>query len=92
MIEVAVKEKEYKKDRYWIDTGVEVIHRDYPKRKMIVDKVIKRSIEDFNDNTKRKTYTIGVDCHWLDEHGVYGQGRFLTMELLPYNKLNNKVF
>ena len=79
---------EQRRDKYWIKTGVNVIHRDHPERKMIVDEVVKRSspLLDENGDKKRKTFIVGVDCHWMDSEGKYGNGRFLTMELLPYEE------
>ena len=70
-------------DKRWIKTGSEVYHRDYPDRKMYVDQVVKTSKE---ISGKRKTFVIGVDCHWINNHGDYNKGRFLTMELKPWQK------
>jgi uncharacterized protein YodC (DUF2158 family) len=74
-------------DKYWIKPGVEVAHREYPDRKMIVDDVLKKT-ETVIDNGKEKpkTFVIGVECHWFDKSGRYDRGRFLTMELLPFGK------
>jgi hypothetical protein len=75
------------KSRYWIKTGLEVAHRDFPSRKMYVDAIIKQS-KLVNDGTDKKqhTFVLGVDCHWLDATGAFGKGRFLTMELIPYEE------
>ena len=71
--------------KYWIKTGISVMHRDHQHRKMVVDKIVKESkvIKD-GDKEIRKSFVIGVDCHWMDAEGQYGKGRFLTMELMPY--------
>jgi hypothetical protein len=74
-------------DRYWIKTGMEVNHRDFPTRKMIVDQIVKKSVSaQGSKDDKRKTFIVGIDCHWLDDAGSYGKGRFLTMELEPFEK------
>lgn len=73
--------------KYWIKPGVEVAHREHPDRKMIVDEVLKKSetiVED--DKEIQKTFVIGVECHWFDQHGRYDRGRFLTMELQKFGK------
>jgi hypothetical protein len=72
-----------KDDKRWIKTGSEVIHRDHPGRKMYVDQVVKTSKEIAG---RRKTFVIGVDCHWINDTGDYSKGRFLTMELRPWQK------
>jgi hypothetical protein len=74
-------------ERYWIKSGMEVVHRDYPQRKMVVDQIVKKSVAIApTKDDRRKTFIVGVDCHWLTEDGGYGKGRFLTMELLPFEK------
>jgi hypothetical protein len=76
-------------ERYWIKSGMEVVHRDYPERKMVVDQIVKKSVPVIpSKEDKRKTFIVGVDCHWLTSSGEYGKGRFLTMELLPFEKKN----
>jgi hypothetical protein len=85
------KEKE-KKDKvinpkYWIKAGMEVIHRDFPQRRMYVDKVNKQAQMIYDgEKTRPGVFVIGVDCHWVDEKGNFGHGRFLTMELLPWDE------
>lgn len=72
-------------DKYWIKPGVEVAHREFPDRKMIVDDVLKKTetiIE--NESKVQKTFVVGVECHWFDTTGRYDRGRFLTMELLRF--------
>ena len=89
----SIKEKEkssvidgtIKEKKYWIKPGIEVVHRENPNRKMLVDKivreskVIKNGIED-----RRKVFVIGVECHWMNDSGDYVKGRFFTNELLPW--------
>lgn len=72
-----------KDDRRWIKTGSEVHHRDYPKRKMYVDQIVKTSKDIAG---KKRTFVVGVDCHWINDNGDYARGRFLTMELQPWQK------
>jgi hypothetical protein len=71
----------------WIKTGLEVRHRDYPSRKMYVDQICK-TVKIDNVGNKR-TFIVGIDCHWLMESGDYGKGRFLTMELEPWKGESN---
>lgn len=75
-------------DKYWIKPGVEVAHREYPDRKMIVDDVLKKTESILQpDNTAiSKTFVIGVECHWFDKNGRYDRGRFLTMELVKFGE------
>lgn len=71
--------------KYWIKPGVEVAHRDYPKRKMIVDDILKKTETVTEDGEhKKKTFTVGIECHWFLEDGGYARGRFLTMELIKF--------
>ena len=75
------------KDKYWIKTGAEVMHRDHQARKMYVDKMVKQTkIVRVADKDQSRVFVIGVDCHWIDDEGKYGTGRFLTMELMPWKK------
>jgi hypothetical protein len=64
--------------KYWIKTGVVVRHKTYPDFKMTVERVAKKILPD------KRTIILGVDCHWIDSSGRYQKGRFLTMDLLPY--------
>lgn len=83
---------EQRDDKYWIKPGVEVAHREFPDRKMIVDDVLKKSetvVE--NQVEKKKTFVIGVECHWFDVDGRYDRGRFLTMELVKFGKKKQVV-
>jgi hypothetical protein len=74
-------------DKYWIKTGMEVVHRDFPERKMVVDQIVKKSVPTIpTKDDRRKTFIVGVDCHWITKTGEYGKGRFLTMELEPFEK------
>tara|TARA_R110002020_G_scaffold186169_2_gene384138 strand:- start:54 stop:350 length:297 start_codon:yes stop_codon:yes gene_type:complete len=70
----------------WIKPGAEVAHRDFPKRKMIAEEVIKKSQETKNADGRleRKNFTMGVMCHWFNDVGGYERGMFLTLELIPY--------
>lgn len=69
--------------KYWIKQGMSVMHRE-SNNKMIVDHVVKKSKEIYQDGQKvRKTFTVGVDCHWIDSKGTYQTGRFFTYELIP---------
>jgi ribosome biogenesis SPOUT family RNA methylase Rps3 len=73
--------------KYWIETGQEVIHRDLPEQKMYVDKIVKTTkLIKEGDKTKTVTFVIGVDCHWINNQGNFASGKFLTMELLPWDK------
>lgn len=79
-------------DKYWIKPGVEVAHREFPDRKMIVDDVLKKTETIIENKLERqKTFVIGVECHWFDKEGRYDRGRFLTMELVPFGKKNSKI-
>lgn len=81
-------------DRYWIRSGIEVVHRNHITtlnmdrlnfHKMTVDKVVKKSRELKNgDGGGRKTFIEGVRCHWLDSDMKYQVGQFHTHELVPY--------
>ena len=60
-------------DKYWIKPGVEVAHREFPDRKMIVDDVLKKTetlIEE-GGTKKARTFVIGVECHWFGEDKRY---------------------
>lgn len=72
--------------KYWIKPGVEVAHREYPERKMIVDDVLKKTeaVKDKDGNAKPKTFVVGIECHWFDKDGRYDRGRFLTTELIKF--------
>lgn len=75
-------------DKYWIKPGVEVAHREFPDRKMIVDDVLKKTetlIEE-GGTKKARTFVIGVECHWFGEDKRYDRGRFLTMELIKFGQ------
>ena len=78
--------------KYWIKPGVEVAHRDFPKRKMIVDDILKKTetVAEDGEETK-KTFTVGVECHWFLEDGGYARGRFLTMELIKFGKKQTRI-
>ena len=76
--------------RYWIEAGIEVIHRNDITEmnidrlglfRMTVDRVIKRS-KDKGDS--RRTFIDGVRCHWLDNERKYQVGQFHTGELIPF--------
>lgn len=71
-----------KEKKRWIKTGLSVRHRDHRTRKMYVDQVVKSVRKDHLG--KEHTMIIGVDCHWIMASGEYGKGRFLTMELEPW--------
>lgn len=78
--------------KYWIKPGVEVAHRDYPLRKMIVDDILKKTETVAEDGEeKQKTFTIGVECHWFLKDGSYARGRFLTMELIKFGKKQTRI-
>lgn len=75
------------KTKYWISTGIEVIRRDDITElnidrlrlfKMVVDKIVKRKIDD------EMVRIEGVRCHWIDNNRVYQTGLFHTHELIPY--------
>jgi uncharacterized protein YodC (DUF2158 family) len=77
--------------KYWIEGGLNVVHRNHITSmnkdriglfKMIVDKVLKRSIE--GTGGIRKVHIEGVKCHWLDETMHYNIGVFHTNELVPF--------
>jgi uncharacterized protein YodC (DUF2158 family) len=77
--------------KYWIEGGLSVIHRNHITTlnkdrislfKMIVDKVLKRSIE--GTGGIRKVHIEGVKCHWLGDDMKYNIGVFHTNELVPY--------
>jgi hypothetical protein len=71
--------------KYWIKPGVHVAHREVPDRKMIVDDILKKTetvVE--NGEEKKKTFTVGIECHWWTKDKEYGRGRFLTMELMKW--------
>jgi uncharacterized protein YodC (DUF2158 family) len=75
----------FKQNNKWIKPGDEVAHRDFPKRKMIAEEVIKQSRTFMVDGKEeRHVLTIGVWCHWFDNNGRYDRGRFMTMELIPF--------
>lgn len=78
---------EQRDSKYWIKPGVEVAHRDFPERKMIVDNILKKT-EDIKTSKglDPKTFTVGIECHWFLNDGGYARGRFLTMELLPFGE------
>lgn len=83
---------EQRDDKYWIKPGVEVAHREYPDRKMVVDDVLKKTESILEDQVKKnKTFVIGVECHWFDKDGRYDRGRFLTMELVKFGKNKHSV-
>lgn len=72
-------------DKYWIKPGVEVAHRDFPDRKMIVDDILRKTEILIEDGKKvPTTFTVGIECHWFGEDGRYDRGRFLTMELIKF--------
>jgi len=73
-------------DKYWIKPGVPVAHREFPKRKMIVDDVLKKTekIRDSEGKDTPKTFVVGVECHWFDKNERYDRGRFLTTELIKF--------
>jgi hypothetical protein len=50
---------------------------------MYVDQIVKTSKDIAG---KKRTFVVGVDCHWINEAGDYARGRFLTMELQPWQK------
>jgi hypothetical protein len=77
-----------KDKKYWIKKGIEVMHRENPKRKMIVDKIIRESKLIKNGESEiRKSFMVGISCHWLNDSGDYMKGTFFTNELLPYKDL-----
>lgn len=80
------------KEKYWIKAGTAVSHRDYPHRKMVVDNVVMRSSPDKQDPSRQRKFIVGVDCHWLTDTGEYGKGRFLTMELQPFDSERQSGF
>ena len=88
-----MKPEQRVKKKYWIKPGKEVAHREFPKRKMIVEDVIKKTEKIFDSNNEKvdKQFIIGVDCHWFDENGRYDRGRFLTMELIEFGLNDNKI-
>jgi len=65
--------------KYWIKPGVNVTLKDAEGVRMCVDKVLTKT------NAEGRKFTDGVLCHWLDEHGGYQKGKFLTTELKPFN-------
>jgi hypothetical protein len=65
--------------KYWIKTGVVVRHKTYPDFQMTVERVAKKTLPD------KRVLILGVDCHWIDSSGRFQKGRFLTMDLIPYN-------
>lgn len=79
-----------KRDKYWIEEGGEVAHKDNPSQKMYVERILKSSREiDYGDgagNTSKKTITRthGVECHWFDSEKKFQTGKFHTRELIPY--------
>lgn len=80
-------------DKYWIKPGVEVAHREFPDRKMIVDDVLKKTESIVQEDKKaiNKTFVIGVECHWFDKDGRYDRGRFLTMELIKFGEKRKSI-
>jgi len=73
--------------KYWITVGAEVIHRDFPQVKMYVDRIVKQTkLVKSGEGSKPVMFILGVDCHWIDGTGNFKQGRFLTMELLPWDQ------
>jgi len=74
-----------RKEKHWIKTGTEVAHRDHTFRKMYVDQIVKITKQvDMGKGPETRTFVLGVDCHWIDKDGIYGKGRFLTNELVPW--------
>lgn len=81
-----------KEKKYWIKPGIEVVHREFPVRKMIVDKILRESkVIKNGEAEERKSFVTGVQCHWLTESGDYMKGNFFTNELMPYKKEANGV-
>ena len=73
--------------KYWIKPGKEVVHKEYPGRKMIVEELIKKNEKILQDGKEvDKQFIIGVECHWFDDSGRYDRGRFLTTELVAFDK------
>lgn len=70
--------------KYWIKTGIVVRHKTYPDLQMTVERVAKKTLPD------KRVLILGVDCHWIDSSGRYQKGRFLTMDLLPYEDYTEK--
>lgn len=79
---------EQRDSKYWIKPGTEVAHRDFPKRKMVVDDILKKNETLLDESGKKfqKTFTVGIECHWFDKDERYDRGRFLTTELIPFGK------
>jgi|TARA_R100000093_G_scaffold71737_2_gene48695 hypothetical protein len=75
------------KNKYWIKTGTDVAHKDYPNRKMVVEKIVKTRKEKISETGEKytKTFIVGVNCHWMTDDGSYGRGQFLTTELMPFD-------
>ena len=72
-----------KEIRYWIKEGLEVVHRDSLNTKMIVDRIIFKSVKVSFEEKKEMKKIVGIRCHWMDE-GKYMVGEFHTKELIPY--------
>jgi len=77
--------------KYWIKPGKEVAHREFPKRKMIVEDILKKNEKIYVDGLLTdKQFVVGVECHWFDETGRYDRGKFLTTELIEFGEKEEK--
>jgi len=78
-----------KYEKNWINPTLEVVHYDDIRKEKYKDPERLRIIyvEEIvrtrkNDDTDIK-YIKGVNCHWIDDIGVYQQGLLFTRELIP---------
>jgi uncharacterized protein YodC (DUF2158 family) len=76
-------------DKRWIKIGAVVSLKTHPELKMMVDNVARDTKEvvgplEGDSRKVEKTFTLGVDCHWLDTNNRYCKGRFHTYELQPH--------
>ena len=84
--------KQRVEDKYWIKPGGEVAHREYPRRKMIVEEIITKTENIFdNGEKKEKRFIVGIECHWFSEDGKYDRVRFHTTELIKWGESPAKV-
>jgi hypothetical protein len=79
-----------KKEKYWIEPGMAVMHVDYPDLKMRVQNIKKVTKKVYDgktkDSTVDRTFILGVVTSWIDKDQKFQKGMFSTRDLRPWPK------
>jgi len=79
--------------KFWLNSGTEVYHRNMIAEDsslkdgsfvMIVDQVVKRSVEHVDPKQPKPFRIVGIKCHWFS-NGKFESGLFHSKELIPAN-------